>query len=154
VSSTDEPAPEVTHRLGYLLKHAQQALFELTAAALAPYGINGRELAVLLVVGGGEPGSQQQAAQRLGIDRTTMVALLDTLESKGLVSRHPHADDRRRNVVELTDVGRDTLKKAVQAGDEAEQRFLKPLTASGAQQLRDSLHTVVTKPDVAGEAVG
>jgi DNA-binding MarR family transcriptional regulator len=45
-------------------------------------------LAVLLVLAGREPASQRQAATRLGIDRTTMVALLDALENKGLVTRH------------------------------------------------------------------
>jgi DNA-binding MarR family transcriptional regulator len=145
MSSDDGPGPELTRRLGYLLKHAQQELYELTAAALAPYGINGRELAVLMVLTGREPASQQQAAQRLGIDRTTMVALLDTLEGKGLVSRHPHADDRRRNVIELTEVGQDTFKRAREAGDEAERAFLAPLSTQAAQQLRDSLHAVVIK---------
>ena len=38
---------------------------------------------MLLVLAGHEPGSQQQAAQRLGVDRTTMVALLDVLEGQG-----------------------------------------------------------------------
>jgi len=147
VSSDDGPGPELTRRLGYLLKHAQQALYELTAAALEPYGINGRELAVLMVLAGREPASQQQAAQRLGIDRTTMVAILDTLEGKGLVSRHPHADDRRRNVVELTDVGQDTLKRAKEAGDAAERTFLAPLSDAAAEDLRESLQAVVLPPD-------
>ena len=117
MSRTDGPGPELSRRLGYLLKHAQLRMAELTAKALTPYGIDGRELAVLLVLAGGEPASQQQAAQRLGIDRTTMVALLDALEGKGLVARHPHADDRRRNVVELTDAGQDALRRATEASD-------------------------------------
>ncbi len=142
-----EPAPELACRLGYLLKHARLLLGELTTGALAPYGLDGRELAVLLVLAGGEPASQQQAAQRLGVDRTTMVALLDTLEGKGLVTRHPHAQDRRKNVVELTPAGHETLRGATRAGEEAERRFLAPLTAPAARQLRDALHTLVTRPD-------
>ena len=138
----ERPGPELTGRLGYLLKHAQLRLTELTSAALEPYGINGRQLAVLLVLAGHEPGSQQQAAQRLGIDRTTMVALLDALEDKGLVARHPHADDRRRNVVELTEAGRDTLSRATGASDDAEHRFLAALTPSAAEQLRETLRTL------------
>jgi DNA-binding MarR family transcriptional regulator len=137
----------LSRRLGYLLKHAQLRMAELTTKALTPYGINGRELAVLLVLAGREPTSQQQAAQRLDIDRTTMVALLDTLEGKGLVSRHPHADDRRRNVVELTDAGQNTLQRAAEASDEAEREFLAPLSPQTAQQLRTSLQTIVTHPD-------
>ena len=147
MSSTDGPGPELSRRLGYLLKHAQLQMAELTAKALTPYGIDGRELGVLLVLADHEPASQQQAAQRLGIDRTTMVALLDTLEAKGLVSRHPHADDRRRNVVELTDAGQDTLRRATRASDDAEREFLAPLSPRAAQQLRDSLQTIVTHPD-------
>jgi DNA-binding MarR family transcriptional regulator len=137
------PPPELIDRLGYLFKHAQLRLSELTAAALEPYGVNGRELAVLLVLAGGEPASQQQAAMRLGVDRTTMVALLDALEDKGLVVRHPHAQDRRKNVVELTAVGRDTLERATEAGEDAERRFLAPLGGPAARQLKDALRALI-----------
>lgn len=147
VSRSDGPDPGVHRRLGYLLKHAQLRMAELTEKALAPYGINGRELAVLLVLAGREPASQQQAAQRLGIDRTTMVALLDALQAKGLVSRHPHADDRRRNVVELTEPGQDTLRRATAASDEAERTLLAPLSARDGERLRDFLRAVVSPPD-------
>ena len=147
MSKTDGPGPELSRRLGYLFKHAQLRMAELTAAALAPYVIDGRELGVLLVLADGQPASQQQAAQRLAIDRTTMVAMLDTLEGKGLVSRHPDADDRRRNVVELTDAGRDILQRAVKASDDAERALLAPLSPQAARQLRDSLQAIVTDPD-------
>lgn len=146
MSRNDEPDPALTGRLGYLLKHAQLRMVELSTKALAPFGINGRELAVLLVLAGHEPASQLQAAKRLGIDRTTMVGLLDTLEDKGLVSRHPHAEDRRRNVVELTEAGQDTLRSAKTASDAAEREFLAPLSARAAGQLVDALRTVVTHP--------
>ncbi len=147
MSRNDGPGPELSRRLGYLLKHAQLRMAGRTAAALKPFGIDGRELAVLLVLADREPASQQQAAQRLGIDRTTMVALLDALESKGLVSRHPDAGDRRRNVVELTGAGQDTLRRATQASDDAERAFLAPLSPQAARQLRDSLRAIVTHPD-------
>lgn len=129
-----------------MFKHAQLRMTELSQKALTLYGINGRELAVLLVLADCGPASQQQAAQRLGIDRTTMVALLDTLQDKGLVSRHPHVDDRRRNVIELTDAGQDTLQHAIEATDEAERTFLAPLSSHDAEHLRNSLQTIVTQP--------
>jgi DNA-binding MarR family transcriptional regulator len=140
------PPPELGSRLGYLLKHARERLSELTSAALAPYGLEGRELAVLLVLAGGEPASQQEAARRLGVDRTTMVALVDALEHKGFVSRHPHAGDRRKNVVELTPAGRGTLAKATRASDDAEREFLAPLSGPAAKQLKDALLALVTSP--------
>jgi DNA-binding MarR family transcriptional regulator len=137
------PDPELAGRLGYLLKHAQQRLAERNAAALAPYGLSGRELAVLLVLAGREPASQQQVARRLGVDRTTMVGLLDALEDKGLVTRHPQEDDRRKNVVGLTAGSRDTLRQATRAADDAERQFLAPLTQAAAQQLKESLRALI-----------
>jgi DNA-binding MarR family transcriptional regulator len=136
---------EVTKRLGYLLKHAQQAMHELNDAALAQYDINGRELGVLAVLAGQEPASQQEAAQRLGIDRTTMVTILDTLEGKGLVSRHPSATDRRRNVVELTAVGQRIYEKASAAAFQAEETFLDPLKPEDREGFRQALRAVVLK---------
>ena len=146
LASAAGPPPELAGRLGYLLKHAQLALAELTAAALEPFGLTGRELAVLTVLASGEPASQQQAAQRLGVDRTTMVALVDVLEDKGLVRRHAHAEDRRRNVVELTEKGHDRLRQAGQAAQEAEGRFLAPLSREDAQRLKAILLAVI-QPD-------
>lgn len=141
------PGPELTSRLGYLLKHVRLRFGELTSAALAPYGLDGRELAVLLVLAATEPISQQDAARRLGVDRTTMVALLDALESKGLLSRHPRPEDRRTNVIDLTVLGRDTLREATRANDEAERQFLAPLTQSATRQLKVSLRTLVVEAD-------
>ena len=147
MSRTDGPGPEMGRRLGYLLKHAQVRMADLNGRALAPYGIDGRELGVLLDLVGREPTSQLQAAQRLRIDRTTMVALLDTLEGKGLVSRHPHVEDRRRNVVELTEAGQNTLRRATEASDAAERAFLAPLSPQAAQHLREALQAIVIEPD-------
>jgi DNA-binding MarR family transcriptional regulator len=137
------PGPAVSRRLGYLLKHAQQRMEELNTEALAPFGIDGRELGILLVIAGHEPDSQQQAAQRLGIDRTSMVARLDALEAKGLVSRHPHATDRRRNVVELTATGRDAVRRASAASERAEAALLGSLAPRDADRFRDALRAIV-----------
>jgi DNA-binding MarR family transcriptional regulator len=72
----------------------------------------------------------------VGVDRTTMVALLDALERKGLVARRPDPADRRRNVVELTSGGRKTLRRATRASDQAEARLLAGLDDAEATQLR------------------
>ena len=136
-------------RLGYLLKHAQQQFSELTATRFAPLGISGREAGVLRAVGrGGDgPASQGEVARRLGVDRTTMVALIDELQGKGLVLRRQDPDDRRKNAVELTDAGRRALEEADRAADEVERAFLAPLTAAEAEQFRRALQALVIHPE-------
>jgi DNA-binding MarR family transcriptional regulator len=131
--------PRLSTRLTYLLKRALVDLEELHAEHLAPVGVSGRELAVLLLLDGRDPASQQQAAGRLGVDRTTMVALIDGLEAKGLVARRADAGDRRRNVLELTGDGRTALVRAVRASDEAERQLLRELDDAESAQLRTLL---------------
>jgi DNA-binding MarR family transcriptional regulator len=139
VSESGSAEQAVEKRLGYLLKHAWLRHTEVVEAALKPYGIDGREWAVLLRLADGEPVSQQQLATRVGIDRTTMVAFVDALERKGLVERHPHPADRRKNVVALTPTGHDTLEQATREADAAERAFLAPLSDRDARQLKESL---------------
>jgi DNA-binding MarR family transcriptional regulator len=137
----------VTQRLGYLLKHAQLRFAELNAAAMEPFGINGRQLAALIAIGDGLPQSQQEVAGRLGVDRTTMVGLIDELAKNGLVDRQPSLDDRRKNVVVLTATGRETLDGAGRAADEAERRFLAGLSRADAAAFRRLLGAVAAPPD-------
>ena len=138
------PPPLMADRLGYLLKHAQLRFFELTATMLAPIGINGQEAVVLRAIDGPEPLSQGEVARRMGIDRTTMVALIDELEHKGLVQRRQDPADRRKNVVALTGAGRDTLRRANQAGAEAERRFLSPLAPGEQETFKKALRALLS----------
>jgi DNA-binding MarR family transcriptional regulator len=124
---SEELPDALAFRLGYLMKHAQQRLLQAAAPAMVPFGIDGRELTVLSLLAGGQPLSQQEAAEQLGVDRTTMVALVDALEAKGLVDRRRSAQDRRKNIVRLTAAGRRCLRDAGEAREKAEREFLAPL---------------------------
>jgi DNA-binding MarR family transcriptional regulator len=122
-------------RLGYLLKHAQQRLAQAAEPVMAEYGVDGRQLAVLTVLAADYPLSQHEAAERLGVDRTTMVALVDELEEKSLVERHRSAEDRRKNIVQLTEAGEQCLDGAGRARDDLEREFLAPLGDKLGQQF-------------------
>lgn len=146
MSTAERPGREVTEVLGYLLKHAHLQLTAATTTALEPFGVDSRALGVLRVLDSRDSTSQQQVADLLGVDRTTMVALLDSLQDKGIVARRPLVGDRRRNVVELTERGQRFFWQAAQAERDAESAYLGRLSAGNQRQLRDSLHLIVTEP--------
>jgi DNA-binding MarR family transcriptional regulator len=52
-----------------------------------------------------------ELAERLLISRPSITGLLDTLQGKQLIQRHPHSADRRRVLVALTQAGRDLLDR-------------------------------------------
>lgn len=144
---TDGLPDALASRLGYLLKHAQQRLVAAAGPVMAPYGIDGRELAVLTVLAARSPLSQQEAAEAMRVDRTTMVSLVDALELKGLVERHRSPEDRRKNIVELTAAGRDCLRAAGQARDAVEREFLAPLGETLSRQFLRGLQILASGSD-------
>ena len=142
MAEDDATEVDVGARLTYLFKRAHADLAVLHEQLLAPFGIHAGELAVLMLIQAHEAESQQQVVRRLGIDRTTMVELIDVLEDKGLVTRRPDAADRRRKVLELTPKGRTTLPRATRASDQAEQQLLAGLDESERTMLRDLMRRI------------
>ena len=138
----EDLGPELSRRLGYLLKRARLKLEDLHEDHMGPSGVSGRELGILLLLDSQGPESQQQAATRLGVDRTTMVAFLDSLEERGLVARRPDPDDRRRNLVGLTAEGRKAMKRGKKASDRAEAELLADLGERDAAKLRELLSRI------------
>jgi len=147
MSTDSSAATPPNDALGYLLKHAALRLATLTDASLTPLGIDSKDLGAIRVLARREPTSQLQVAQTLGIDRTTMVALLDALERQGLVTRQPDPDDRRRNLVELTNVGTETYEAGEAIRKAVEAEFLTPLDQGDGEQLRDALRALMAAPD-------
>jgi DNA-binding MarR family transcriptional regulator len=141
------PDPAASHRLGYLLKHANLRFGQLTTTALAPLGLAPREWAALNCLDEQHGLSQREVAQLLGVDRTTMVALVDELQTKDLVERRPQPGDRRKNIVRLTRKGRDLMRRGARVIDECEQRFLSALSEADAERLKKALDAVIGTDD-------
>jgi DNA-binding MarR family transcriptional regulator len=78
-----------------------------------------------------------QLADRLLVSRPSITGLLDTLQSKGLVTRQPHSADGRRVLVELTDVAHELLRDHVDAHYAEQERVFSNFT-------EDELATLVT----------
>jgi DNA-binding MarR family transcriptional regulator len=137
-----EPAalpPSLRNRVPFLLFRASQASLSLANQMLARIGLCARQAGILTMVTELEPMTQKALADALGIDRTTMVALLDDLENKGYVARQRHPRDRRAFLIHPTDSGRAAKAAAVRILDQQQRRFLAPLTPAERTQLADLL---------------
>lgn len=143
-----EPMPvTLAERLGPLLGRAHDAHRERVRAALAPLGLSPKGFGALAVLAAEGPVSQQRLAERQGIDRTTMVAVVDELEGVGALSRRRHTSDRRAYALELTAAGRRLLRRAQAAIVEEEERFLAPLPAAERRRLKEALRALVEAAD-------
>ena len=139
-----EPMPDaLAERLGPLLGRAHEAHRRLSLEALAPLGLGVKSVGALTVLQAEGPLSQRRLAERQGIDRTTMVAVVDELERLGAVERRKDPGDRRANALHITPRGRRLLTRARTAVAGAEEAFLAPLPPAEQQRLRAALRTLV-----------
>ncbi|MGI5215106.1 MarR family winged helix-turn-helix transcriptional regulator [Plantactinospora sp. CA-290183] len=75
------------------------------------------------------------AAEILGVPKTTLIGHVADLSNRGLIQRVPHATDRRRTVLRLTDAGCEMAQRTHCAVEAEETRMLddgKPLFPANA----------------------
>ena len=122
---------ELSELLGYSLKRAQLKVFEDFLRCMAPLQLTPAQFSVLLLLDKNPGRNQTEIANTLGILRPNFVAMLDSLESRGLCTRARSPNDRRSHVLMLTDKGRSTLAKAKKlVSQKHEARLIKVLGVS------------------------
>jgi len=138
--------PSLVDRDGALLVIAARAGQQLATRRLAPMGLSVQLCGVLnrLAVG---PISQHELGEQLGIDRTTMVELIDDLEAKNVVVRQRNPADRRSYSIQLTPKGRTVQKRAATAFDSAADEFFAPLGPGERRVLGDMMRRLIASAD-------
>ena len=106
-AQSDPPLPELLGG-GALLNQVGRELGTVLDRAFARFDLTTQQAALLLRAAR-RPTSPSQLTDVLGTDTAGMTRLLDRLETKGLLHRRRHPQDRRAIVIELTDAGRDLL---------------------------------------------
>ncbi|APU13153.1 MULTISPECIES: MarR family transcriptional regulator [Actinoalloteichus] len=119
---------------GFLLHRLGIGADRVIEETLRPYDVRARELRVLALLGT-ESRSQAELVGLSGLDRTTMVAVVDRLEERQLVARRRNPSDRRRLAVSATEAGAGLLAAAARDLRAAEADFLEPLSPTQQQQL-------------------
>lgn len=91
--------------VGFNLRRAHNAVSQAFQAAMARFDITPGQFGVLYLILQNTGLSQSELGNALGIDRSTMVAVIDRLEKRGLVVRAPSPSDRRSYALRLSDSG-------------------------------------------------
>lgn len=144
----DPPLPPFGQSVGFLVSQAGDATARHFKGVLAELAIEPRHFAVMRAIQTAENGSQQALAELLHIPASSMVALLDQLEHRGLVARHLDPTDRRVRVVELTSEGRELMRRAVAVAMETEQRVCGDLSPEERRVLIALLQRVARNLDL------
>jgi DNA-binding MarR family transcriptional regulator len=106
-------------------------------------GLSGRELDLVALLGSSGPTSIKSLVADLGLPRSTMTAIVDRLEDRGLVKRLPNPQDRRSVILEATPSASDALLRY----HDGMLGFAEHLRAVLGQDEQDQLIHLVRKLD-------
>jgi DNA-binding MarR family transcriptional regulator len=121
--------------IGYHVRRAQVAVFQDFVRSLAELQLTPGQFGVLVLIDANPGLNQTQLGRALGIDRSTVVAVIDRLEGRGLVRRAPSPDDRRSYALRLSAAGKRQLAAALPRVREHEARLARDLSAAEQAQL-------------------
>jgi DNA-binding MarR family transcriptional regulator len=89
--------------------------------------------------------NQNRVADEFGVDKASMVKLIDRLQEMGMIERQQSASDRRVNILKITTKGRKTLSQARKIAEREERDFLKCLTPSETKTFQGILQKLIDK---------
>ncbi|WP_327292296.1 MarR family winged helix-turn-helix transcriptional regulator [Streptomyces sp. NBC_01198] len=137
----DQPTtpPTLTALTTYLLSRTGKTARGRLAAELAEQGLRLWHMAVLAALADFGPHTQRDLADRLAIDPSDMVKVLDDLTAAGHVTRTRDPADRRRVRVTLTPAGRSALAALVTGAESVQAALLAPLTPAERATLHGLL---------------
>ncbi len=118
------------NQVSYHIRRAQVQFFQGFAAAVDNPDVTPGRFGVLSLIAANPGLSQAELGAGLGIDRSTIVGLVDHLEGRGFVVRKPAPHDRRTYALELTDAGR-AFQKKLQARIERHEREITGALSEG-----------------------
>ena len=135
---------DVDHALLFRsLLMAGRALQELSDQAMDPTGLSEPEFRVLMQLYSrpGGLGSPGELCSRVWQSPANMTRITDQLVARGLISREPSEQDRRRMVLAVTPAGDALVRSIVPRAFEPIRRVFKPFS----EQQRAQLQSLVTQ---------
>ena len=139
--------PPQAASVAFLLSKVGRTQAQRFTDRLGPLGLRPRHFLLLNNVALNEGSSQQQLGDRLALDPSGLVAVIDDLEGAGLVERRHDPADRRRYAIHLTPTGRRRLERARQVAMERERELLAPLSQREQELLHDLLLRIAAVDD-------
>lgn len=130
--------------IGYNLKRAYVIIQEDYRRAMADTGLSARVFAALSFVVSNPGLTQSDLARRLGIERSGLVAIVDSLETQDYLMRKPVPGDRRVQALEPTGAGIAAYEAALKRAQDHETALLSDLSETEQQTLLRLLRKIRT----------
>jgi DNA-binding MarR family transcriptional regulator len=115
---------------------------------LAAIDLQPSRFRVMNAIDASEGSSQQAIAAAIGAPPSRMVAIVDELETRGLLERRPDPSDRRVRALHLTAAGRRLLARGRKLAAEHEEDLAQGLSPTDRRRLVALLRKLVDEQEI------
>jgi DNA-binding MarR family transcriptional regulator len=133
---------ELPDTVSFLLGTVGSVVAQRFADRIARHDLKPKHVGVLIALTSGRASAQLDVATALGVAPSLVVRLADHLEGIGAIERSRDPEDRRRQLLRLTDHGRALLADCAAVTRSLETEILAGLRAADRAALRDTLRRV------------
>lgn len=135
--------------IAYLLSQVGADVSRQWHERLQPLGLDPREVVVLRMVAAEEGRTQRSLGPALQVPDSRIVALIDSMEHRGLIQRRPNPEDRRAHALYLTSDGAALLSKIAAVSAQHEAALTEGLTSAQRNTLTELLAQIAHHRDLA-----
>ena len=136
------PRPAARSSAAFLLAQVGAHAAAQFGARLAELKLAPAQAGILRILGSRPAITQQALANALKVVPSRLVALVDELETRGLVERRANPEDRRSHAMHLSEQGRSTLEAVGRIAREHQQALLAALSEDQQLQLAALLQRI------------
>jgi DNA-binding MarR family transcriptional regulator len=129
--------------LGYNVRRANVKFFQNFSEIVAGHDVTPGQFGVLAIIEANPGLNQSELGQAMGVDRSTVVAVIDRLEGRGLVVRDPSPKDRRSYALRLSDIGVKLLHDLIPMVEKYDRQAAHRLSDEEVVTLVDLLRRMV-----------
>ena len=134
--------------LGFLLHEVARLLRKRFEQNARGCGLTRSQWQVLTYLAQNEGTNQARLAELLEIEPITLGRILDRLETRSLIERHPHPTDRRTWLLHLVDAAHPKLERVRELGEFTRNEALAGVSDADRQRLLKTL--VAMKANLTG----
>jgi DNA-binding MarR family transcriptional regulator len=125
----------IEEHIGYHLKRAYIHTIEQFHLEMKEFRLRPAEFSILSMLSENEGVTAKKLSKALNIAPPNLVSLIDMLEDRKLINKTINAQDRRSQILQLTDSGKALLMNAQSAGLKAQDIAMKNLAPKDQELL-------------------
>ncbi|KXG84469.1 MarR family winged helix-turn-helix transcriptional regulator [Agrobacterium bohemicum] len=127
----------------YLAAQLAKTFSKALSKRAATFGFSPGQFPILLELWHEDGLTQRQLLDRVDVEQATLANTLARMERDSLIQRKPHPKDRRAQIIELTETGRELEMQAISASKATDDAMLATLLKFERQLLLEYMSRTI-----------